>query len=428
MYALLDAHNFYASAEIAMRPSLRNQAFVILGSNDGCVVARSELARTMGVKMGVPWFKLRDEQDQGLMALSANFELYSDFSLRMHSLLSGLAADVTPYSVDESFAYLGDMPGDHTQRVWRMRARVMQWLGLPMGAGIGTTRTLAKLASHISKQAFRKPGIYPARLAHVCNLGQCSPELLRDCMAATPVGEVWGVGRRYSDQLVQAGVVTALDLARMDTATARLRWGVVMERTIRELNGVSCITIQAAASKQQIMCSRSLAKGVGTTQELEKLGALFAANAASKMRLQNAMCGAVSVFVMTSPFRQGPRYARSLVVPLCQYTDDTRRIAQAATQGMRSIFASGFDLVKVGVMLVDLAQKEQALSQGQFDFSAERPSMKEHALMHALDAINAKYGKKCVRVAAEETARISHRERMTPCYTTSINDVPIVRA
>lgn len=429
MFALLDAHNFYASCETVMRPALRAHPFVVLGSNDGCVVARSELARSMGVKMGVPWFKLRAEEERGLMALSANFELYSDFSTRMHSLLAGLAAQVTPYSVDESFAYLGDMPGDHTDRVRRMRGRVVQWLGLPMGGGIGATRTLAKLASHISKQAFRRPGIYPAEMAHVCNLGQCAPQLLRDCMAATPVGEVWGIGRRYADQLAQAGVMTALDLAGFDAATARARWGVVLERTIRELNGVPCISVEGTASKQQIMCSRSLARGVGSEQELVQLAALFVSNAAAKLRQQGSVCGAVSVFAMTSPFRKGPGYARSMVVPLEEPTDDTRALALAAGKGMRAIFAPNFDLVKVGVMLVDLADRSQVLAQAVLPFSTDPAAgQRQHDLMAAVDLINARYGKKCVRVASEETAQPSRRERMTPCYTTRMGDVPIVRA
>lgn len=436
MFALLDAHNFYASVEGDMRPALRSHPYVILSANDGAVVARSELARALGVKMGEPWFKLKDMRElNGLMGLSANFTLYSDYSTRMHSLLAGLAEHTKPYSVDESFSYLGDMRGDHTERVWRMRERIGQWLGLPMGGGIGKTLTLAKLASHVSKQAFRRPGIYPSELAHVCNLGQCAPSLLRDCMANTPVNEVWGIGRRYSAQLIDGGILTALDLSNMDAGTVRARWGVNMERTVRELNGVACIDIDGSSTRQQIMCSRSLAKPVESCQELQRLASLFASNAARKLRQQESVCKAVSVFAMSSPFREGPRFARSRVIPLPHSTDDSRTLCNAAEAGMLSIYEQGYDIVKAGVMLMDISTREAAIAQGNLDFgdcADTRPndllSTKDRALMQAVDAINDRYGRHCLRTASTTVQSFSRQEFRTPHYTTDLRDAPIARA
>lgn len=436
MFALLDAHNFYAACEGDMRPALRSQPYAILSANDGAVVARSELARALGVKMGEPWFKLKDLRDlKGLIGLSANFTLYSDYSTRMHSLLSGLAEHTKPYSVDESFSYLGDMRGDHTERVWRMRERIGQWLGLPMGGGIGKTLTLAKLASHISKQAFRRPGTYPAELAHVCNLGQCAPALLRDCMANTPVNEVWGIGRRYSAQLIDGGILTALDLANMDAGTVRARWGVNMERTVRELNGIACIDVEGSSTRQQIMCSRSLAKPVDSCRELQQLASLFASNAARKLRQQGSVSKAVSVFAMSSPFRDGPRFARSRVVPLPRATDDSRKLCDAAAAGMQSIFEQGYDIVKVGVMLMDISSREAAMAQGNllFDDDANADddgplTSKEHALMQAVDAVNERYGRHCLRTASTTVKNYSRQELRTPHYTTNLRDAPIARA
>lgn len=429
MYALLDAHNFYCSCEQIMRPSLRSQPFVVLSSNDACVVSRSELARSMGVKMGVPWFQLYELEQKGLIGLSGNMQLYSDFSTRMHSLIAGLSPDVVQFSVDEAFACMNGIPGDHTERVLRLRERIQKWLGLPMGGGIGKTHTLAKLASHVSKAAFRKPGLYPSELAHVCNLAQLSAAQLDKIMAATVVGDVWGIGRRYSDQLYEAGVCTALDLKRYNVATARKRWGVTMERTIRELNGIDCITVAGSVRRDQIMQSRALKQPVANCAELEKIGALFATNTAKKLRLQGSMCACVNGFAMTSPFNKQERFVRSFSVPLVSPSDDTRTIVEAAVQGMRSIWESGHDIVKVGVCLVDLAPRSEALAQASFGFGLEQDSS-PRALMQALDAINDRYGKQCVRVGAvaEKTLQLSKRERMTPNYTTKLSEVPIVRA
>lgn len=418
-----------------MRPSLRSNPYVVLGSNDGCVVARSELARSIGVKMGQPWFKIKDlKESKGLIALSANFPLYCDMSSRMHSLLAGLSPDVFQYSVDEAMADLAGMPGDQTERAWRMRERVQMWLGLELGAGIGVTRTLAKLASHISKQAFRRPGIYPAEMAQVCNLAQVTPSVLRECMANTPVGEVWGIGRRYAEQLLDGGIVTALDLANMDVSMARGRWGLNMERTIRELNGISCITLEGSASRQQIMCSRSLGTPVGELRELEQLATLFATNTARKLRQQGSVCGSVSVFAMTSPFRSGPRFSGSAVVPLMMATDDTRQLAQAAVKGMRQLFEPHHDIVKVGVMLVDLSTRAAACAQGELVFDdqmqvAQGPlSDKESALMKTVDALNDRFGTGRVRTGNEWVRAVSRQEWKTPNYLTDIRDVPVARA
>ena len=437
MYCLMDAHSFYAACEAVWRPSLLRQPYVVLGNNDGAVVARSELARSIGIKMGVPWFKIKELQEsKGLIGLSANFPLYCDMSARMHSLMAGLSPDVFQYSVDEAMANLDGMPGDHTQRAWLMRERIQTWLGLAVGAGIGKTRTLAKLASHVSKQAFRRPGTYPTDMAQVCNLGQCAPEQLRDIMANTPVGDVWGVGRRYAEQLLDAGILTALDLANIDIHMARARWGINLERTVRELTGISCISLEGSVTRQQIMCSRSLAKPVMQLHELQQLATQFASQTAVKLRQQGSVSGAVSVFAMTSPFRPGTRFSRSAVIPLSRATDDTRQLAHAASQGMRQLFEPHHEIVKVGVMLLDIISRTAATAQGcleldvlQCSDAASGPlSEKSHALMLAVDGINERYGRDRLRNGNAWVNPISKQQQRTPHYTTSLRDVPTVRA
>ena len=234
MYALVDGNNFYVSCERVFRPSLQHCPVVVLSNNDGCAIARSNEAKALGIAMGAPWFKIKHlAESDGLVALSANFALYGDLSDRMMSLAAGLGPRQEVYSIDESFIDMRGVRGNLVERSHQIRARILQWVGIPCGIGLGATKTLAKLANHIAKTAERKPGSYPDQLAQVCNLAALMPAELEAVLAATAVNEVWGVGRRISKQLCEGGITTALDLARLDPAMVRSRWSVVLERTVR---------------------------------------------------------------------------------------------------------------------------------------------------------------------------------------------------
>ena len=207
MYALVDGNNFYVSCERIFRPSLNGIAAVVLSNNDGCAIARSNEAKALGIKMGAPWFQIRHlVESDGLVALSANFALYGDISDRMMSLAAGLGPTQEVYSIDESFIGLDGVRGDLVARSHKVRSRILQWVGIPCGIGIGATKTLAKLANHIAKTAERKPGVYPDHLAQVCNLATLATAELQVVFAATDVGEVWGIGRRISQQLREGGI------------------------------------------------------------------------------------------------------------------------------------------------------------------------------------------------------------------------------
>lgn len=238
MIALIDASNFYVSCERVFRPSLNGRPVISLSNNDGCAIARSNEAKALGIKMGQPWHELRHlEEEAGLIALSANFALYGDMSDRMMSIAAGLGPVQEIYSIDESFIGLDGVRGDLTKRSRAVRDRINQWIGIPCGVGIGTTKTLAKLANHIAQTAERKPGSYPDNLATVCNLVNLPGSDMDALLAATDVGEVWGVGRRIGQQLRDAGVKTVLDLAKLSPSMVRDRWSVVLERTVREFAG-----------------------------------------------------------------------------------------------------------------------------------------------------------------------------------------------
>lgn len=290
MYALVDGNNFYVSCERVFRPDLQHRPVIVLSNNDGCAIARSNEAKALGVRMGHPWHEIRHlENEAGLVALSANFALYGDMSDRMASLVAALGHRHEVYSIDESFVDLSGIPGDMTERSHVIRARVLQWVGIPCGIGIAPTKTLAKLANFVAKTAERKPGSYPSKLAQVCNLAQLPSEELDAVLDSTDVGEVWGVGRKIAAQLKEAGIETVLDLARLDPPTVRRRWTVVLERTVRELQGMPCIGLDdQPPPKKEIACTRSFGQPVGELPDLEQAVSTFASMAAQKLRRQTS--------------------------------------------------------------------------------------------------------------------------------------------
>lgn len=432
MLALIDASNFYVSCERVFRPSLNGRPVIVLSSNDGCAIARSNEAKTLGIKMGAPWFQIKQlEEEAGLVALSANFALYGDMSNRMMSIAAGLGPTQEIYSIDESFVGLEGVGGDLTRRSHAIRARILQWTGIPCGIGIGSTKTLAKLANHIAKTAERKPGSYPASLAIVCHL-ETLPASDRDALfAATDVGEVWGVGRRIGQQLNAAGVQTVLDLARLNPSMVRSRWSVMLERTVRELQGEPCISLEEApAAKQQIACTRSFGHPVTELSALTEAVSEFASRAAQKLRRQSGLAGQLLVFAHTSPFRPGPRFSRSIVVPLRRPTADTRRLVQAAVMGITQMYQPGFQLSKAGVMLLDLMP--DTVLQGELNLEPEEAQDKTR-LMLAFDAINDRFGRGSIHIGSAGVQDVNRpwgmrQERLTPQYTTKWSDLPVARA
>jgi len=340
MYALVDGNNFYVSCERVFRPSLEGIPVVVLSNNDGCAIARSNEAKALGIKMGAPWFQIKHlAEDAGLVALSANFALYGDLSDRMMSLAAQLGPQQEIYSIDESFIDLSGVRGDLVERSHKIRSRILQWVGIPCGVGIGSTKTRAKLANHIAKTAERKPGSYPEKLAQVCNLEVLDQQQLDDTLAATAVGEIWGVGPRIGKQLVKGGVKSVLDLIKVDPGTIRRKFSVVLERTVLELRGTPCIDLDhSPAPKKEIACKRSFGHAITEHHQLTEAVTEFASRAAQKARKQGSLATQALVFIHTSPFRKGPQYSRSITVPLRRPSADTAVIVGALLAGLRLIY------------------------------------------------------------------------------------------
>ena len=445
MYALVDGNNFYVSCERVFRPSLNGRPVVVLSNNDGCAIARSNEAKALGIAMGAPWFQIRHlEESAGLVALSANFTLYGDMSDRMMGIAAGLGPEQEVYSIDECFIGLHGVRGDLVERGRKVRSRILQWINIPTCIGMGRTKTLAKLANHIAKTSERKPHTYPGlaeRLAQVCNLEALSLEDRQAIFQATDIQEVWGVGKKTAEKLRAGGIHQVWDLMHLDPATVRRSASVVLERTVRELQGIPCIDLDDCSEpKKEIASTRSFGQAVTGLAPLIEAVSEFASRAAEKLRRQRSHAGQVLVFVRTSPFRPGPSYSQSVVVPLLRPTSDTAQLVQAATRGMKAIYRPGYKMAKAGVMLLELQPEDR--QQGVLDLGGEgsegsetpgRSAVKGARLMTALDGLNQRFGKGTLKVASsglESGARewVMRQERRTPRYTTSWGDVPVVRA
>ena len=437
MFALVDVNNMYVSCERVFRPSLIGKPVVVLSNNDGACIARSNEAKDLGVQMAQPWFQVRHlERDAGLLALSANFELYGDMSTRMMTLVAQHAPRQEVYSIDECFLDFAGVPGDLVATGRQLRAQVLQWTGLPTSIGFGPTKTLAKLANHVAKMADRKPGRYDARHAQVCHLGAADRAARDAVFAASEVGDVWGIGRRMSARLNAGGIHTVQDLLRADIVTLRAQFSVVLEKTVLELRGTPCLDVDhAPAAQQQMMCSRSFGAPVTTLAEMVEVVSQFATRVAEKARQQQAAAGAVHVFITTSPHRRHDRqHSQSLTLPLVRASADTRVIVAMAVRAVQQMVRPGFHYAKAGVMLLDLRPQGQQQAELDLFGTAEAvPGAGPSRLMAAMDTLNQRFGRGAVTVAsAQHQARhgqhAGRQQRRSPRSTTRLAEIVTARA
>lgn len=441
MLALVDVNNMYVSCERVFRPSLNGRPVVVLSNNDGACIARSNEAKDLGVQMAQPWFQVRHlQRSAGLVALSANFELYGDMSSRMMSLAAEFAPRQEIYSIDECFLDFDGVRGDLVSIGRALRAKVLRWTGLPTSVGLAPTKTLAKLANHVAKTAERKPGSYPQGLEQVCHFGLLSPAQLRDVMRRTEIGDVWGIGHKTSARLREGGVHTVLDLIEADVTSLRRQFSVVMEKTLRELRGVSCLDVDdQPEANQQILCSRSFGRPVTDLATLIEVVSQFAVRVTEKLRHQRGVARAVQVFIATSPHRRDdPQHSPTATLPLARPSQDTATLVSAAVRALQSIHRPGFNYVKAGVMLVDL-QPQQQPAQATLELFADEPSplaapRDRSRLMSAIDTLNQRFGRAAVNVAsaglpaAPSRSHASKQERRSPRYTTRLDEVVTARA
>ena len=417
--ALVDVNNFYVSCERVFNPKLEGIPVVVLSNNDGCAVARSAEVKALGVKMGEPWFKLKDmAKKHGIIALSSNYALYADMSNRVMTVLSDFSPRQEIYSIDECFLDMEGMPGDLTATGQTICQRIKQWLGLPVCVGIAATKTLAKLANHVAK---KQP-----QYAGVCNFTTLSPQAQDDILAGIEVGEVWGIGRKLNAQLQAGGVHTVKQLRDFDVARLRNRFGVVMERTVRELRGESCLEmVDVTPAKQQIISSRSFGRYVTDIHELEEAVSAYMSRAAEKLRRQNSVAATAYVYIGTNPHKEGePQYSPGMMVAFQHATNDTRELVAAVLACLRRIYRVGYRYQKAGVMLSEITPDN--IVQG--DLFAAAPILpKDAKLMSVLDAINLKMGKGSLKLASEGIGQgwKMKTEMKSPAYLSNWKELPV---
>jgi len=421
MIALVDCNNFYASCEQLFRPALQGRPVVVLSNNDGCVVARSAEAKALGIGMAAPWHTLKAlARRHGVVALSSNYALYGDLSARIMRVLAGFSPCQEVYSIDECFLELEDGRRQAAATARQLRAEVRRLVGLPVSVGLGTTKTLAKLANNCAKKC--------PEFAGVCSFGELSSATVEALLAATPAGGVWGVGERLARQLAALGIHSALELQRADPDRLRQRFSVTLARTVRELNGEVCLgPLAAAVSRRQLLSSRSFGELIDDPEPLAEAVVAYATRAAEKLRRQALLAGAVGVFLRTNPFRADlPQYQPSLILPLSP-TDDTRLLCQTALVGLRRIYRPGYAYQKAGVLLTELTPT--ARRQGEL-FADPAAQARSQALMTAVDRLNAHMGRGTVRLLAEgaDPRRMMRAAHRSPRYTTRLDEVPVVRS
>ncbi|MHB1657368.1 MAG: Y-family DNA polymerase [Burkholderiales bacterium] len=423
--ALIDVNNCYVSCERLFRPDLNGKPVVVLSNNDGCVVARSAEVKALGIPMGVPWFKIKAlAKEHGIIALSSNYPLYADMSNRIMSLLAGYSPHQEIYSIDECFLDLsGFKYCNLTDYAQSMRQQILQYLGLPVCVGIGSTKTLAKLANHIAKKNPHWQG--------VCDLTTVDPDTLDKTLAGIAVSEVWGIGRQLTGALNAMGVQTVQDLRTSDPTMIRKRYSVVLERTLQELRGVSCMSLyEIYPPKQQIMSSRAFSQAIYSLTELAEAVTLYVSRAAVKLRQQHSVAGAIQVHIQTNPHKPAePQYHPSLIIPLTEASADTLTLNCAALYGLKRIFRAGYAYAKAGIMLMELSTQQQVTANL---FTDTVKQLRRTTLMQTMDAVNGKYGTNTVGTGSVGIAKrrvwSMKQGSKSPNYTTQWQELAVVHA
>ena len=417
MYALVDANSFYCSAEQVFRPDWRGKPMIVLSNNDGCIVAANRQAKEAGIPKFAPYFQVRDQcQKLGVIACSSNYELYADLSSKMMEIIGRFAPDQHVYSIDESFlSFKHCYPAIKCLKTQGQLIRRAVWkeARLPVCVGIAASLTLAKIANHAAKKI---PGY-----SGVCVIDNEVERLA--ILKQTPVGDVWGIGRRISKKLELMNINTALDLAKMPAGLARKQFSIEIERTVRELNGQECKQWdQARADKQQIFSTRSVGERILDFDSLLQALSKHVAIAAYKARAQGSSCKSMLLFASNSPYDEHPASFKSIIHFPCA-TNCTVEMTRAMTAAAPKLFREGVRYYKIGIGLINLSCDKYQ----QFDlFNAPKA---DPALMQTLDGINLRYGRDTLFLAAQgiEQKWAMRRELLTPQYTTKWDCLPRIK-
>ncbi len=418
MFALVDCNNFYASCERLFRPDLRGKPVVVLSNNDGCVIARSNEAKKLGIPMGAPAFEYEPLFVRyGVAVFSANFALYGDLSNRVMTILSMYSPDIEIYSIDEAFLKWDNMGYIELQAyAQQIRQQVSQWVGIPISIGIAPTKALAKVANKIVKK-------YPERTQGVYMID--NEEKRIKALKWLPVEDVWGIGRQHSRRLYEQNVHKAYDFIQLSDAWVQKNMSVVGLRLKRDLQGIPTLNLEEVQAKKNIATTRSFEENYRELGQVRERVVSFAVACAEKLRRQSSCCQSMMVFIHTNGFRKDqPQYSRNIVIKLPFPTNSGIELAKFAAQGLEQIFKPGYLYKKAGVIVQDFV----AENQWQLSLFSNR-SEKQVPLMRALDMLNRRYGQQKIRLASQDQQRLwkMKQQKLSPRYTTRLSDIITIK-
>ena len=415
MYAIADCNNFYASCQRVFRPDLENTPIVVLSNNDGCIIARSNEAKALGIPMGAPEFQWKAFfKKHCVQVFSSNYALYGDMSARVMNILENFESNIEVYSIDEAFLQISQIPSDKLRtHALQMKLTTQQWTGLPLSIGVAPTKTLAKIAGHICKKRKDLEGVM------VLHSAQHALPYLKEIS----IRDVWGVGRRWAEQLKHNGIVTAADLALSNHSWIRKRYSVVLQRTAIELAGESCIALEETPARKQILVSRSFRPKVTNYDKLHSFMAGYIARAAEKLRGQHSLTKNLTIFIHTKPqknydknFQADKYYSRNLSINLSQYTADTATLIRALSWGLKRIYKPDYEYYKAGLMLNNLIP-EQNQQYPMFAPAVYDETSRQR--MQLLDSVNRRFGPETLRLARAPKQRWQmYQKHLSPAYTT----------
>jgi DNA polymerase V len=418
MFALVDCNNFYASCERVFRPDLNGKPIVVLSNNDGCVIARSNEAKDLGIPMGAPAFEYEKLfQQQKVHVFSANFALYGDMSHRVMSVLSDYSPAMEIYSIDECFLSLrGFELFNHQEYGMLMRNKVVKWTGIPISIGIAPTKALSKVANRLAKKfSERTKGVYIID----------SEENRIKALKWLKVEDVWGIGRQHAKRLQAQGVKTAYDFTQLNDAFVRKQMSVVGLRLKHDLQGIPTLNLDEVQPKKNIATTRSFDGNYTKFEQISERVSTFAVSCAEKLRKQNSCCNSLMVFVHSNRHRKDlPQYSRNIVIQLPFATNSSIELSKFAIQALKQIFKEGYSYKKAGVIVQDFTPQDSV----QKSLFEER-NEKHIPLMKAVDKLNALFGQQKIRLASQDAKRVwkMKQEKLSPNYTTKLSDVITIK-
>ncbi|MBL6850310.1 MAG: Y-family DNA polymerase [Alphaproteobacteria bacterium] len=430
MYGLVDCNNFYVSCERVFNPLLKTKPVVVLSNNDGCIIARSNEAKALGIPMGAPLHLYKELINKNkVFTYSSNYTLYGDMSSRVMTSLNFFVPDIEIYSIDEAFLSLEKINGVTVlDEMVKIRKLIYQWTGIPVSIGVGPTKTLAKLANKMAKK-HSSNGVY------ILTISKHLDKILKDLS----LEDIWGISKGWANRLKSIGINNPFELQQSDPRQIRNLISVVGERIVYELRGIPCLTLEGITAKQSITVSRSFGNIINNKNDLKKALANYVARAAEKLRSQNSLCGAISVFIHTNRFRKKDlQYSNSASIIFDDLTDSTNLIIGKAFKLLESLYLPNYNYKKIGVVLLDIQKREHnfIIQDNLFTYGNTKKEFtnKSDICMKMLDSINAKMGKMTLFYGSQGIIK-QRKQRIegnnwkmrssyrSPFYTTNWNDI-----